>query len=309
MINRILLRIKIVQIIFAFYKSGEKEYGVAEKELLHSIERTYDLYFHLLSLAIEITRYARNKIENGLQKYMPTEEDLNPNRRFAENRFIAQLETNKMLVDKLGKKKLSWVDAPEVTKSIYDTIVVSEAYQSYMSNPMNDYEADKELWRKIFRNEILNSEVLAVALEEQSIYWCAEADFVISFILKTIKRFEEANGAGQTLLPMYNHEEDKEFAKKLFLDTIQHGNEYRTLIEEFTKNWELDRIAYMDVIIMMVALAELNDFPTIPINVTLNEYIEIAKQYSTEKSGTFVNGVLDKIVSHLKKEGVLLKTN
>jgi N utilization substance protein B len=309
MINRILLRIKIVQIVFAYYKSGEKEYGVAEKELFHSIEKTYDLYYHLLLLAIEVTRYARNKIENGLQKYRPSEEELNPNRRFADNRFIAQLEANETFVERIEQKKLSWIDSPEVVKSVYDTIVSSEHYQSYMSCETNDYTADKELWRKIFRNEILNNEALPTALEEQSIYWCAEADFVISFILKTIKKFDESKGDKQALLPMYNHEEDKIFAKKLFAGTLRNGKEYQALIEEFTKNWELDRIAYMDVIIMMVALAELHDFPSIPVNVTLNEYIEIAKQYSTDKSGTFVNGVLDKIVTHLKKEGSLLKAN
>jgi len=309
MINRILLRIKIVQIVFAYYKSGEKEYGVAEKELFHSIEKTYDLYYHLLLLAIEVTRYARNKIDAGLQKYRPTEDDLNPNRRFADNRFIAQLEINETFVERVDKKKLSWIDSPEVVKSLYDAIVSSESYQAYMSCETNDYAADKELWRKIFRNEILNNEALPSALEEQSIYWCAEADFVISFILKTIKKFDESKGAKQVLLPMYNHEEDKLFAKKLFANTLQNGKEYRDLIEEFTKNWELDRIAYMDVIIMMVALAELHDFPSIPVNVTLNEYIEIAKQYSTDKSGTFVNGVLDKIVNHLKKEGSLMKAN
>jgi len=309
MINRILLRIKIVQIVFSFYKSGEKPYEVAEKELFHSIEKSYDLYHYLLLLAVEITRYAGNRIDSGLQKYRPTAEELSPNMRFVENRFIAQLESCESFSKYVDKKKLSWVDCHEVVRSIFDAIVASPAYTEYMNSQTNDYEADKELWRKIFRNEILNSEALAGALEDQSIYWCAESDFIISFILKTIKRFDEKNGAKQPLLPMYSHDDDKEFTRKLFADTIKHGDENRLLIEEFTKNWELDRIAYMDVVIMMVALTELNDFPTIPINVTLNEYIEIAKQYSTDKSGNFVNGVLDKIVTHLKKEGKLLKVS
>jgi len=309
MINRILLRIKIVQIVFSYYKSGEKPYEIAEKELFHSIEKSYELYHHLLMLSIEITRYARNKIDSGLQKYRPTAEELSPNLRFAENRFIVQLEQNDAFNKYVVKKKLSWVDCPEVIKSLFDEIISSSVYAEYMNSETNDYEADKELWRKIFRNEILTSEALSGALEDQSIYWCAEADFIISFILKTIKRFEEKNESKQPLMPMFSHDDDREFARKLFADTLTHGDENRLLIEEFTKNWELDRIAFMDVVIMMVALAELNDFPTIPINVTLNEYIEIAKQYSTEKSGTFVNGVLDKIVTHLKKEGKLLKVS
>jgi N utilization substance protein B len=303
-----LLRIKIVQIIFSFYRSGEKEYGVAEKELFHSIEKTYDLYHYLLLLAVEITRYARNRIETGRQKFRPTEEELNPNMRFADNRFILQLESCKAFTKYVESRKLLWVDYPEVIKSLYEAIVASPHYAEYMTGEADSYNADKDIWRKIFRHEILNSELLESTLEEQNIYWCAEMDFVISFILKTIKKFSEEKSGQQPLLPMFSHEDDREFARKLFSDAISHSDENRQLIDECTKNWELDRIAYMDVVIMMVAVAELSDFPSIPVSVTLNEYIEIAKQYSTEKSGTFVNGVLDKVVEHLKKEGKLLKT-
>ncbi len=309
MINRILIRIKIVQLVFAYYKSGEKEYRIAEKELFHSIEKTYELYFYLLLLAVEVTRFARLRIDNALHKYRPTDQELDPNRRFANNLFISQLEQNETFNRYVTAKKLSWTDHSEVIKSLYDVMINSSLYESYMQQEANNYEEDKELWRKFFRQDILTSDLLESTLEEQNIYWCTELDFVVSFILKTIKRFDQGNGASQPLLPMYNHEDDKEFAQKLFSDTITHGEENRKLIDEFTKNWELDRIAYMDVVIMMVALAELQGFPTIPINVTLNEYIELAKQYSTEKSATFVNGVLDKIVEHLRQEGKLIKVS
>jgi N utilization substance protein B len=309
MINRILIRIKIVQLVFAYYKSGEKEYKIAEKELFHSIEKTYELYFYLLLLAVEITRFARLRIDNAMHKYRPTDQELDPNCRFANNLFILQLEKNEDFKRYVAAKNLSWTDHPEVIKSLYDTMINSSLYEEYMDKEENNYEEDKELWRKFFRHDILESDLLDSTLEEQNIYWCTELDFVISFILKTIKHFDQRKDEKQSLLPMYNHEDDKEFAQKLFSDTIQHGEENRKLIDEFTKNWELDRIAYMDVVIMMVALAELQGFPTIPINVTLNEYIELAKQYSTEKSATFVNGVLDKIVEHLREEGKLIKVS
>jgi N utilization substance protein B len=309
MINRILIRIKIVQLVFAYYKSGEKEYRIAEKELFHSIEKTYELYFYLLLLAVEITRFARLRIDNALHKYRPTDKELDPNRRFANNLFISQLEQNEAFNRYVTAKKLNWTDHSEVIKSLYDVMINSSLYESYMQQDANNYQEDKELWRKFFRQDILTNDLLESTLEEQNIYWCTELDFVVSFILKTIKRFDQEAGASQSLLPMYNHEDDKEFAKKLFFDTLTYGEDNRKLIDEFTKNWELDRIAYMDVVIMMVALAELQGFPTIPINVTLNEYIELAKQYSTEKSATFVNGVLDKIVEHLRQDGKLIKVS
>jgi len=309
MINRILLRIKVIQIIFAYFKSDEKGCEVAERELFHSVEKSYDLYFYLLLLAVEITHYAQNKIETGLNKFRPTEEELHPNTRFADNQFIAQLEQNETFIKHIRQKNLSWVENRQVVKALFDTITSTSYYAEYMSAQKADYEADKDVWKKIFKYTVLTNEFLEMTLEEQDIYWSAEMDFVISFIIKTIKRFSLSDKNNVLLMPMYNHDDDKDFARQLLHNTIIHVKENQALIDEFTKNWELDRIAYMDVVVMLVALAEINDFPSIPINVTLNEYIEIAKQYSTEKSGTFVNGVLDKIVAHLRQEGKLVKVS
>jgi len=176
-----------------------------------------------------------------------------------------------------------------------------------MNEPTNSYDNDRELWRKIFKKCILGNEEIEAALEEHCIYWNDDIDIVVSFILKTIKKFDQANGNQQPLLPMFKDNEDREFASKLFRSAILHIEEYKSLIDEHTKNWEVDRIAFMDVVIMEIALAELINFPTIPINVTLNEYIEISKTYSTEKSSTFINGVLDNIVTQLKKDNKLIK--
>lgn len=307
MINRVLLRIKIVQILYSFYKGDGKSLPLAEKELFHSIERTYDLYFHLLQLSIDITQYAESRIDNKRNKLRPTQEDLNPNTRFIDNKFIKQLSENVQFNEYLAKQKLSWVNHPDIVKGIYDQLIASEFYADYMNAPESSYAADKDIWRKIYKKLILTSEDFDSSIEDQSIYWVDDLEMVISFVIKTIKRFDETNGYEQPLLPMFKDEEDAEFARKLLRSVLTNGEKYRQMIDDNTKNWELDRIAYMDILIMEVALAELFDFPTIPVNVTLNEYIEIAKNYSTEKSGVFVNGVLDNIVGQLKKENKLIK--
>jgi len=307
MINRVLLRIKIIQILYSFYKSDGKSMPVAEKELFHSIEKTYDLYFHLLQLSVEITRFAADKIETKRNRLRPTEEDLNPNTRFIDNLFIAQLSKNVQFNEYISSHKLSWVNDSEIIKVLYEEVISSDFYAEYMNVPETGYAADKDIWRKIFKKIILQSEVLDDSIQDQNIYWTDDIEMVVSFIIKTIKRFDSANGEDQPLLPMFKDQEDAEFASKLMRSVLTKANMLREMIDKNTKNWELDRIAFMDIVIMEVALAELLDFPTIPVNVTLNEYIEIAKTYSTEKSGTFINGVLDNIVGQLRKENKLIK--
>ena len=307
MINRVLLRIKIVQILYSYYKSDSKSLPVAEKELFHSIEKTYDLYYHLLQLSIEITRFAADRIETKRNKLRPTEEDLHPNTRFIDNSFVDQLSKNIQFNEYLQANKLSWVNDSEIIKLLFDQIVASDFYAEYMNAPSADYAADKDIWRKIFKKIILQSEDLDDSIQDQNIYWTDDIEMVVSFIIKTIKRFDIANGDEQPLLPMFKDEEDAEFARILLRSVLTKGETYRTMIDANTQNWELDRIAFMDIVIMEVALAELMGFPSIPVNVTLNEYIEIAKTYSTEKSGTFINGVLDNIVGQLKKENKLIK--
>jgi len=307
MINRILLRIKIIQILYAFYKGEGKTTLMVEKELFHSIEKTYDLYYHLLNLIIQITGYAASRIESKKNKLRPSPEDINPNTRFIDNSFVAQLRANIQFVNYLTQHKLSWVNHPEIIKELYDEIIECDFYQEYMTLDKVEYQDDKEVWRKIFKRVILQNESLDNSIEDQNIFWTDDIEIVVSFIIKTIKRFELESGTKQTLMPMFKDEEDAEFARKLLHGVIKNGNTYRDIIDKHTQNWELDRIAFMDILIMEVALSELMDFPTIPVNVTLNEYIEIAKNYSTDKSGIFINGVLDNIVGELKKENKLIK--
>lgn len=307
MINRVLLRIKIIQILYAYYKSEGKTAMMVEKELFHSIEKTYDLYFHLLNLAVMLTDYAVSRIEAKKNKLRPSPEDLNPNTRFVDNTFVAQLRSNIQFNEYLTKNKLSWVNHPDVIKELFEEIIASDFYEEYMNQDQVDYTADKDIWRKIYKKIILQNEELDNSIEDQSIFWTDDVEMVISFILKTIKRFSQDAGTRQPLLPMFKDDEDVDFAKKLLHGVLKNGLSYREIIDKNTKNWELDRIAFMDILIMEVAMSELMDFPTIPVNVTLNEYIEIAKNYSTDKSGTFVNGVLDNIVGQLKKDNQLIK--
>ena len=307
MITRTLSRAKIVQILFAYYKNEGKTMLMVEKELLFSLQKTYDLYHFLLQLAIEITNYAEEKIDFGKNKLLPSEKELNPSTRFIDNAFVRQLVENTQLAQYIAHNKISWSDNEEILKNLYSTIVESKYYNDYMESEENDYQKDKQIWRKIFDKIVLNNKVLNDALEEMSIYWVNDIEVVESFVVKTIKRFEQERGGEQELLPMFNSEDDLQFAKKLLSQSLKNAKEYQEIINQHIKNWEFDRLAYMDTIIMQIALAELLSFPTIPINVTLNEYIEIAKGFSTEKSAQFINGVLDEVVTLLKKENKLIK--
>ena len=307
MINRVLIRIKIIQIVYAYYQNGSKNLDAAEKELFFSLSKAYDLYNYLLMLIIAVTNYAQKRIDAAKSKLAPTVEELNPNMKFVENKFVAQLEVNRQLTEFSTNQKRSWANDEDFVKGMYERIIASDIYKEYMESEDDSYEGDRELWRKLYKTFVFNNDDLDALLEDQSLYWNDDKEIVDTFVLKTIKRFDEKNGANQPLLPEFKDEEDQEFSRRLFRRTILHSDYYRHLISENTRNWELDRVAFMDVIVMQCALAEILSFPNIPISVSLNEYVEIAKIYSTPKSGSFVNGTLDGIVNQLKKDGKLTK--
>ena len=307
MINRVLIRLKIVQIVYAYYQNGGKNLDTAEKELYFSLTKAYDMYNNLLLLMVEITKQAERKQSAAKNKLLPTEEELHPNTKFVDNRFIAQLEVNKQLLEFSETQKKTWENESEFVKRLCEVIMNSDIYKEYMESETSSYEEDRELWRKIYKRIIFNNNELDQVLEDQSLYWNDDKEIVDTFVLKTIKRFEEQNGANQPLLPEFKDDEDQDFARRLFRRSILNAEYYRHLINENTRNWDLDRVALMDIIIMQIALAEILSFPNIPINVTFNEYVEIAKLYSTPKSGSFINGTLDGIVNALKEENKLTK--
>ena len=307
MINRVLIRLKIVQIVYAYYQNGGKNLDTAEKELFFSLSKAYDMYNYLLLLMVEITKQAEKKQNAAKGKLLPTAEELCPNTKFVDNRFIAQLESNQQLLEFSQAQKKTWENESEFVKALCEKIMNTDIYKEYMASETSSYEEDRELWRKLYKRIIFNNEELDQVLEDQSLYWNDDKEIVDTFVLKTIKRFEEKNGPKQELLPEFKDEEDQDFARRLFRRTILNADYYRHLISENTRNWELDRVAFMDVVIMQIALAEILSFPNIPVSVSLNEYVEIAKLYSTPKSGSFINGTLDGIVNTLKAENKLTK--
>ncbi len=312
MINRTLVRTKVVQTLFSFYTEGGKTALTAEKELLHSFSDTYSLYFLLLDLVQEFTNLAQEKIDESAERAQILHEDFNANPRFVNNLFAEQLFENRALRNYLSEQKLSWDVAHESLAILYKQIVASEAYEEYMTAPISSYETDKGIWRKLFCNVLAGNEQLEVALEELEIAldgknWATDMDVVMSYIIKTIKRFTMDNGADQPLLEMFDSEDELNFAKKLLRTAIEHADEYTEMITGKLRNWDAERIAYMDRIILITALAELMNFPDIAIQVTLNEYIDIAREYSTENSPQFINGILEEILRDLKAENKLLK--
>ena len=308
MINREIIRLKVVQITYAYYQNGGKNIDTAEKELFFSLGKAYDLYNYLLTLMVEINRIAERAVETAQNRYNRIKVGEPPSRKFVDNRFILQLEVNKQLLDFRENQKKNWANEESFVRSLYKQIIETDYYKEYMASPESSYAQDRELWRKIYKNIISNNEELDSLLEDMSLYWNDDKFIVDTFVLKTIKRFDEANGADQELLPEFKDEEDREFAHKLFRNTLLNADYYRKLVSDNTKNWEFNRIALMDLVIMQIALAEILTFPNIPLSVTLNEYVDIAKVYSTPKSGAYVNGLLDVIAKKLMADKVLTKT-
>lgn len=306
MINREIIRIKIVQLTYAYYQNGNKNIDSAEKELFFSLSKAYDLYNYMLALIVSITKEARRQIEIVQSRARREGTDM-PSQKFAYNRFALQLEENKMLNDFIETQKKTWDNEIEFIRKLYKQITESQIYKDYMADTDDSYAADRELWRKIYRTLIQENEELDALLEEQSLYWNDDKEIVDTFVLKTIKRFDEKNAAKQELLPEYDSEEDRDYARKLFRATIMNADEYQRYMSEASHNWDFNRLAYMDIVIMQIALAEIMTFPTIPISVTINEFVDIAKLYSTPRSGGYINGMLDAIARHLIQTGRLMK--
>lgn len=307
MLSRRLLRVKILQALYAHYKSNSESIAHSEKQLFFSINKAYELYHYLFLLLVEIIDYANERIELSRKKKIPTLEDLNPNTRFINNRLIKQFRVNKHLTNFLSLNKLNWKNYPELIKNVYLKIIDSEDYVSHLESKEDSYTADRKIIIQIYSNLIIQSEELFQNLEEQSIYWNDDMEFVINMVIKTIKRFQDDSDKNMPLMGMYKNEDDKYFVKQLFSKTILNGEEYRLLIDRHTQNWEIDRIAFMDILIMQLAISEIIEFPEIPTKVSFNEYIEISKYYSTSKSSNFINGILDKIIHELKQEKRIVK--
>lgn len=281
--------------------------SVSEKNLKNSIDKTYDLYHQMLWLVVEVARYAEKRQELARNKKLPTYEDLNPNTKLIDNAVIAQIADSESLISYLERKSLGWVQYPQLIKGLYEDMVGSDYYKAYMKSGEGSYSEDRRFVEEFYLNTVEDNEALEAVVEEQSIMWADDVDFALIMVNRTLGMCRK-NQEDIPLLPQFKNDDDRDFITELFRKSLVNYKEYLSYIEQFTRNWDVDRIAYMDNIIMVTAIAELVNFPSIPVKVTLDEYIEIAKYYSTQSSSLFVNGVLDKVIAELKEEGKVAKT-
>ncbi|MFN3916746.1 MAG: transcription antitermination factor NusB [Flavobacteriales bacterium] len=309
MLNRRHFRTKVLQVLYATFQDDNKDYVAGEKELRLSTEKIYDLYVLYLQIFSELRYQAMLRIEENKLKRIPTQEDLNPNMRFVQNPIVELLSQNVFLKSEAERRKITWIgDAKQdLIKKLFFSLREGEIYQNYMEKREGTFEEDRDFLVEIFKNDIANFELIHSMLEEQSIYWVDDIDVVCSMVIKTLKSYKSTDDSNVKLILLYKDEDEKEFVFKLYKKTVQREEEITALIKSKLTNWELDRIASMDMLLMKMAVTEAIEFNSIPVKVTLNEYIEIAKFYSTPKSSKFINGIIDKIFAELQKNGTIKK--
>ncbi|MBR7154140.1 MAG: transcription antitermination factor NusB [Paludibacteraceae bacterium] len=312
MINRTMVRTRVVQTLFAYYQDKDKTVTTARKELTKSFADTYDLYFVLLAFANELTAYAQQQMEEQIGRARATHSNWTPNRRFVQNRLAQQLFENRALRKRVEEQRLSWDSGMTAVIDTYKRLVESDFYRAYMEAENCTYEDDKRVWRLIYQNLLANNDGLSDALDEMEVTldkanWSIDADIVLSYVIKTIKRFKSDSTPDEPLLEMFDNEDELQFATTLLTKAIDGHEQFEQLINSHLKGWEADRIAYMDRIILETALAEILEFEDIALTVSMNEYIELAKSYSGDKSYMFINGILTEILRELKNSGTCFK--
>ncbi len=309
MLNRRHLRIKALQNVFAWHMADKKDLTSSRKALMQSIDNVYEMYMWMLSLLVEITEYTGIDATERANKHLPTEEDLNPNLKLLENKFINVLKENPEYVALVKKYKINWMSDPELVKAIFNALKVTPEYQAYLADPNNELEESKTIIKYIFRKIVLKSHAVIQAFEDKFINWSVDKEVMQGMVAKTIKNFTSEDPFANKLTPIsQDWDEDGKFVEDLFVFTLRNDKEYQAMIADRTKNWESERIALMDTILMKMAICELLNFPSIPVKVTINEYLDLSKDYSTPKSNSFINGILDKIMGDLKRNNVLKKT-
>lgn len=308
MINRILIRIIVVQVLYSHLINKDETLETTKARLKDSLDKAYELYYYLLTLPIELTKLQERRIEAAKGKYMPSEEEMNPNMRFVKNTFVNSLMLSQPLQEMVKAFSLTWSEDEVYLRLILDKILKSDIYEEYMTKESVSENDDIDFWRQVMKKVVLPDEDLAELLESKSVYWNDDIDIVGTFVVKTIKRF--ASDDEMPFLPQFKDEEDAQFAELLFVNAVKNKERYMELIDKFVKksSWDTERLAFMDVVILYVALAELEKVPSVPAVVTINEFVEMAKCYSTPNSGQFINGILYSIIKHLKNEGLLNKS-
>ncbi len=313
MLNRRFLRIKVMQAAYAYLQEGPENINAGEKQLIVSLDKLYELYIHLLSLIVEISDFASIRIEENKLKQLPTPEDLNPNLRFVQNHLIHQLENNRDYKRRYASYKINWVDETEMLRKLYNILREDERFVAYMNKPVVSYADEKRIVGKVMLEIFSTSEHLHGFFEERSIYWTEDFDIAIMMVDKTITGYKEKSDEYTPLPTLLKHENESDggeymqFVKQLYRKTLINNAELSRVINERAPNWEIDRIALLDTVLLKMAITELTEFPSIPVKVTLNEYIELSKEYSSAKSKLFINGILDKLINEYSEKGLIRK--
>ncbi len=308
MLNRRHLRVKVLQVLYAFHQSESKEVKLFEKSLLQSVDQVYEMYIWVLSLFIETADQVMIDAEERANKYLPSESDLNTNTRLNDNKFINALRINPDYLAGVKKYKVSWTFDPEVAKNILSALKGMSEYQDYLDQEDTSIRADKDIIKAIFKKIVLKNPAVEQIFEEKFINWPVDKEVLQAMVAKTFKNFSNENLKENKLAELcLNWQEDRQFIIDLLHKAINHDGTYQEIIAKKTKNWEADRIAMMDTLLMKLAMTEMMHFSSIPVKVTMNEYIEISKDFSTPKSNTFINGILDKILEELKESGKIKK--
>jgi N utilization substance protein B len=308
MLNRRHLRVKVLQALYAYHQSDSKEIKQHEKNLLQSVDKVYEMYIWMLSLIAEVVQYAASDADERAHKHLPTADDLVPKLKILENRFIISLNKNAEFLDALKKYKISWSFEPELAKSLFIILKNAPEYNEYLQKTGDTIQTDKDIIKFIFKKVILKSLLAEQVFEDKFIFWPVDKDVLQALIAKTFKNFAYDEPKLNKLAEVTgNWTDDREFIVSLFQQSIRHNEEYQEMISKKTQNWEPERIAMMDTLLMKMAIAEFINFPSIPVKVTINEYLEISKEFSTPKSNSFINGILDKILYELKADNTIQK--
>ncbi|MBY0542957.1 MAG: transcription antitermination factor NusB [Sphingobacteriaceae bacterium] len=308
MLNRRHLRIKALQNIYAWHMTEKKDSVSSQKTLMQSIDSVYEMYIRMLALLVDVTEYTANDAIERSNKHLPTAEDLNPNQKLLHNKFIEVLKLNPEYTALVNKYQVNWHSDPELVKSIFIKLKESKEYAAYLAEEGETLESSKEIIKFIFRKILLKNSNIVQAFEDKFINWAVDREVMQGMIAKTLKSFNQEDAFKNKLTPISpDWNEDSRFVKDLFAYTLKNDAAYQELIAERTKNWESERIALMDTILMKMAICEMMNFPSIPVKVTINEYLELSKDYSTPKSNSFINGILDKILNDLKRTNSIKK--
>lgn len=301
MLNRRHLRVKVLQSLYAFLQSGNDDLVSGEKELLYGIEKVYDLYLYQFQLLSELLFQAEKQIEENRNRHLPRKQDVNPNTRFIDNACLKVIASDNKLQSYCKGRKIIWGNDLDIVRKLLHHIQQQKYYQDYIALAASSLNEDRDFVVKMIKKDLMHFELLHHFYEEKSIYWLDDWELVNKMLIKTLLAFDEDHPTLE-LLDLFKEEEDRDFARELFRRTLINEAEMGAIIAERTKNWDIERIALMDIIIMKMAITEILNFPRIPVKVSLNEYIELSKMYSTPKSKVFINGILDNLVEGFIKE-------